>query len=44
MGSRPPRILDTAHAAGWLDKYLARTRPDKVFDGTNMLVLKREKK
>ena len=30
--------------AGWLDKYLAKTGPDKVFDGSNVVVLKREKK
>ena len=33
-----------ATPAGWLDKYLTKTGPDKVFDGTNVLVLKREKK
>ena len=30
--------------AGWLDKYLAKTGPDKIYNGTNNLILKREKK
>ncbi len=33
-----------ATPAGWLDKYLAKSGPDKVFDGSNVVVLKREKK
>jgi hypothetical protein len=29
--------------AEWLDKYLAKTGPEKVFNGTNKVVLKRKK-
>ncbi len=29
---------------GWLAKYLDKTGPNKIFDGTNTLTLKREKK
>jgi hypothetical protein len=30
--------------AGWLTKHLDKNGPEKIFDGTNRLVLKREKK
>ena len=30
--------------AGWLAKYLDKTGPDKIFDGTNVLELARDKK
>ncbi len=43
-GDGRKHIQHFATPAGWLDKYLAKTGPDKVFDGTNILVLKREKK
>ena len=40
--SKPIEFYDAP--VGWLDKYLDKTGPDKLFDGTNSLKLKREKK
>ena len=42
--SGPKYVPHFETPAGWLDKYLAKTGPDKVFDGTNVIELKREKK
>jgi hypothetical protein len=41
-GQQPLEFYNTP--AGWLAKYLDKTGPDKLFDKTNYLALKREKK
>jgi hypothetical protein len=41
-GGQSIKFYDTP--AGWLDKYLDKTGPAKLFDETNYLKLKREKK
>ena len=42
LGAKPIEYYETP--AGWLAKYLDKTGPEKIFDGSNALMLEREKK
>lgn len=41
-GGKPIQVYSTP--AGWFAEYFGKNAPDEVFDGTNMIELKREKK